>query len=344
MGIKFNCPNGHKLNVKSFLAGRRGICPECDARFRIPLESGGVAEPVHKGDRAGDAEATQLTGAMQDDAHAGDAAGGYPGAMSFEPNFGSPLGSVVNSSPWGASPVAAVSPAASPIAGTAASANPASAKPLGSYPVVAADPLAEDPQAVWYVRPRSGGQYGPAVADILRDWIREGRVAGDSYVWREGWTDWRPASSVFPQLAGMLSAGAPAAMAAPVGVGLPVAGALPMGGGMPVGNIAAVGGAFPIAGNIASAAGVAVLGALPTTGMAGLESTAGAPKTVPLNKRVEARRKSGNFTALIVVMLVLVAIVLVGVFVWILFGKQTPAAAPDSAAFSSPVHSPASTI
>lgn len=36
MGIRFNCPNGHKLNVKEFLAGKRGVCPECGAKFVIP--------------------------------------------------------------------------------------------------------------------------------------------------------------------------------------------------------------------------------------------------------------------------------------------------------------------
>src|SRR6478752_3907200 len=37
MGIRFNCPNGHKLNVKTFLAGKRGVCPQCGARFVIPV-------------------------------------------------------------------------------------------------------------------------------------------------------------------------------------------------------------------------------------------------------------------------------------------------------------------
>ena len=36
MGIRFRCPNGHKLNVKSFLAGKRGVCPDCGQTFRIP--------------------------------------------------------------------------------------------------------------------------------------------------------------------------------------------------------------------------------------------------------------------------------------------------------------------
>ena len=39
MGIRFLCPNGHKLNVKAFLAGQRGICPHCGERFLIPSES-----------------------------------------------------------------------------------------------------------------------------------------------------------------------------------------------------------------------------------------------------------------------------------------------------------------
>ena len=39
MGIRFYCPNGHRLHVKEFQAGKRGICPHCDARFRIPSAS-----------------------------------------------------------------------------------------------------------------------------------------------------------------------------------------------------------------------------------------------------------------------------------------------------------------
>jgi hypothetical protein len=67
---------------------------------------------------------------------------------------------------------------------------------------LANDPIAEAPHAVWYVRPASGNQFGPAAGDIMRRWIAEGRVAGDSLVWREGWADWKSASTVFPDLAG----------------------------------------------------------------------------------------------------------------------------------------------
>ena len=68
-------------------------------------------------------------------------------------------------------------------------------------PAAAGDPIAEAPAATWYVRPPSGGQYGPARGDVMRKWIAEGRVSGDSLVWREGWADWKNASQLFPNLA-----------------------------------------------------------------------------------------------------------------------------------------------
>jgi hypothetical protein len=53
MGIRFFCPNGHKLNVKDHLAGKRGVCPKCGAKFAIPmpadLQAGDVAQPVGVG-------------------------------------------------------------------------------------------------------------------------------------------------------------------------------------------------------------------------------------------------------------------------------------------------------
>jgi hypothetical protein len=48
MGIRFNCPNGHKLNVKEFLAGKRGVCPQCGAKFIIPAQAE-VPQPVGVG-------------------------------------------------------------------------------------------------------------------------------------------------------------------------------------------------------------------------------------------------------------------------------------------------------
>jgi len=79
---------------------------------------------------------------------------------------------------------------------------------MGAQP----DPLAEAGNVVWYVRPPSGGQYGPATADIMRNWISEGRISPDTLVWREGWRDWQEAGEVFPQLGAGQTQAAPSAL------------------------------------------------------------------------------------------------------------------------------------
>ena len=48
MGIVSHCPNGHRIKVKDYLAGKIGICPSCSARFRIPLAN---ASPARVPDR-----------------------------------------------------------------------------------------------------------------------------------------------------------------------------------------------------------------------------------------------------------------------------------------------------
>lgn len=46
MGIVAYCPHGHRIKVKSELAGRKGICPQCGTRFRIPERSVPTPPPV----------------------------------------------------------------------------------------------------------------------------------------------------------------------------------------------------------------------------------------------------------------------------------------------------------
>ncbi|MCC9600620.1 DUF4339 domain-containing protein [Stieleria sp. JC731] len=66
------------------------------------------------------------------------------------------------------------------------------------------DVLTSDEPATWYVRPPSGGQYGPADTSVLRDWIDQGRVAKNALLWRDGWPQWREASEVLPEIADRL--------------------------------------------------------------------------------------------------------------------------------------------
>ena len=85
MGIRFFCPNGHKLNVKEFQAGRRGICPFCGARILIPTQSTRPAtksggEPVPLQAAPGLAE-----NAENDDAEAAEGSDSSPDVLPGEP-------------------------------------------------------------------------------------------------------------------------------------------------------------------------------------------------------------------------------------------------------------------
>ena len=47
MGILAFCPRGHRINVKDSLAGKKGLCPVCGAKFRIPAADGGGSPGTH---------------------------------------------------------------------------------------------------------------------------------------------------------------------------------------------------------------------------------------------------------------------------------------------------------
>ncbi|MGO9115575.1 MAG: DUF4339 domain-containing protein [Thermoguttaceae bacterium] len=108
--------------------------------------------------------------------------------------------------PATAAPAPVVVATAPPPPGPTMTAVPAvpAAVPAPSQPTApeAADAIAESPEMIWYVRPPSGGQFGPASGELMKTWLSEGRVSADSLVWREGWRDWQEASAVFPKLRG----------------------------------------------------------------------------------------------------------------------------------------------
>lgn len=218
MGIRFYCPQGHKLNVKSFLAGKKGFCPHCNAKVDIPLRSTRPSSKEDKQKSVPSVMSVPLAGP----------AGGVATVTTDAP-LARPV-----AAPTGAAPMALPlsSPSARPAAPEPAATATAGAMPkmLGMMPTVPtsglvpavptapspattaastsnatatpalSDPINEAPHAVWYVRPALGGQYGPAAGEMLRQWMQQGRVASDSLVWREGWPNWHPAGSVFPQL------------------------------------------------------------------------------------------------------------------------------------------------
>jgi hypothetical protein len=160
------------LNIKRFLAGRRGKCPHCGAKFLIPSDA--------PADNVGVEEEIILVPADADPSE------------SLEPAASAATSTAVAPTP--------VWPVAIPPTNVAAYGGVA---PVPVTPVtsVASDLIAEAPNAAWFVRHPTAGQFGPTSGDVLRQWTSEGRVTPDSLIWREGWQSWRPATAVFPHLA-----------------------------------------------------------------------------------------------------------------------------------------------
>ena len=245
MGIRFLCPTcGNKLNVKAFLAGKRGVCPQCGGGLDIPLESQITKDGTSGGGGAGspssEDDSPELTvplsypsspssfgpspipqSPMPGPNLAQGAAGFGP---ALRPASGTPL---AGGGPHAVSPgfpaartvpmqPAMPAPSTAPLQPTVPMNPIAPVQPMapGMAPLMAPtaplDAIDEAPQAIWYVRPPSGGQYGPARGDVMRKWMGEGRVSPDSLVWREGWDDWRTAADTFPSLGAMVTPPMPA--------------------------------------------------------------------------------------------------------------------------------------
>jgi hypothetical protein len=188
MGVRFQCPNGHKLHVKAELAGKRGICPDCGVKFIVPSFSGGrVAEDTGNPPPLKVEEGPRRRGAR----------GGTATTAAREPAIG--VKTAIPSSPDDS----VVIPNETP--------RPQPAAPPNSHPEPAA----------WYVRPPTGGQFGPASTEVFQQWIDEGRVAPDCWVWRTGWPDWKAGSEALALVADRPPLEPVLAMAAAEGAILP---------------------------------------------------------------------------------------------------------------------------
>ncbi len=175
MGIRFACHVCEKqLNIKRELAGRRGVCPACSAKFRIPLQDAEKSTPIQ---------------------NHGPTSNGTPPADDAENSTASSV------------TAAATGPRKASGQPTVSKNPPATTSTEAAQATASATLLDTETEATWYVRPPSGGQYGPASSEILKQWIDEGRVAATSLLWRDGWPQWRDAADVLPEMAARLPNG-----------------------------------------------------------------------------------------------------------------------------------------
>lgn len=240
MGIRFQCPNGHKLNVKADLAGKRASCPECGAKLIVPGADASPATP----------------------------------------------------------PPAVVLRAAAPAG------------------------------AVWFLQAPNGQQFGPVTDAQFCEWIAAGRIGADSYVWREGWTEWKIARLAAPLLPRPLTA-VPVAkppIAAPV-VAAPVATA--------PATLAPTAAAPAVAASVATSAPapppepVIVAGPTPISDSAAVANIAdtvfdenAAPSTNAYALRKQRHKKTQVTVAVVMLLAVLV---LAGILIWVIASNSSEA-------------------
>ncbi len=374
MGIKFYCPNGHKLNVKSFLSGKKAICPQCGAKVMVPAQSQIAAAGADADDQITPENGSDLSPAAADQVHAASAgaiaanfaskapaaatAAGQPNQArtaavpnAAMPAAGAPAGSVnpaafaqpaAPANPgfggWGAGGVApggfgAREPVAAPQV-------PAAAAPMAGYGAMGMrDAIDEAPAAVWYVRPASGGQFGPAPGETMRAWIDEGRVAATALVWRTGWPEWRSAAATFPKLAATVAAPwtpAPGYGAAPAAPAMPMQGGpwgaaaaapvAPLGmapAGMVMAPVQSVGVASPTGYPVGQVIGGHAVGNLAVPA----ETFATTDQTEESGTRIRKRRRQqADMTMIVSVILVVLTVVLVIVLAVVLSRQNEPEA------------------
>ncbi len=280
MGIKFTCPHCKTtLKVKSELAGKRGRCPHCQQKIEIPAQS--------------DSGGTSTVAAP-----AAPSAARAAAATGFTPPGGE------------TAPVVSLQPtiAAQPVGQAFPAGQPAMAAPAGLAAGGPIDPIAEAPQLQWYVMPPGvTSQYGPAVGEEFRTWIREGRVTADTLVWRQDWPEWKPAGLVFPELQ--------AAIPAQPGMAAPVA-PVPSGYAIPT-----AAGALPTAAGVAPMAFPAGLAGMPMASSipGGFPTPASSPASS--GHRGPYRRRS-NTGPMIVIGILVLAMIPLSFFVWKVIRQQ----------------------
>jgi hypothetical protein len=171
VGIVSFCPQGHRVKVKAHLAGRKGICPTCGARFRIPLTSafapGSVSPPAPL-------PAARL--------------------VSLDAALAADLPRVV--------PLSVDAPQATAVDPALADEVHVECEP--HEPSAPAHPLiAERPDLAWCLAVAGGKASDPLAAPAMQAWLESGAATGNELVWRADWADWRPIGTAFPEYFGL---------------------------------------------------------------------------------------------------------------------------------------------
>lgn len=173
MGIVAHCPAGHRIKVKDHLAGKKGICPTCGGRFRIPLAE------TRNGRRTADDSLPVAAFVSLDPRLAASLPPALLIAEHSPPRSGSPAGAAT----------AAVDPPADAELVVETVGDPAEDVPVS---------IAEAASALWCIAMPGGTPSAAMPADAMLEWLCSGEVTGGELVWRSDWSEWRPVAETFP--------------------------------------------------------------------------------------------------------------------------------------------------
>lgn len=190
MGVLFHCSNCERpLNVGEQFAGQAGMCPNCRETINVPFES--EIRAVDFRNLLNVWSKQQKTDSLES------------GTIDIETASSSGPVSTKQKAAAGTVPVVTLKPIN--VGGIVTESEKVANGISDKFSAAAPDLMNDSAKAVWFIRPPTGGQFGPASANLLRQWIQEGRVTGDSYVWCEGWDNWQLAADVFPAIASKIS-------------------------------------------------------------------------------------------------------------------------------------------
>lgn len=191
MAIRFRCETCNRpINVKNRLAGQEGVCPHCREVILVPGAT-----------RLSEQEFLEARTEWED-----RQSGRQPVVTRPDPATPDPHSEPETTLPE--PPGIGVATGEGERSGKPAAVSPDVRIEIGTAGRPTGDPFSDAPRAMWYVRPPGGGQFGPASANLFRQWIREERVTGESWIWRQGWEEWEPAHLHFPDL--VMAGGGPA--------------------------------------------------------------------------------------------------------------------------------------
>jgi len=198
MGIRFSCHMCNQpLHVKDFQAGKRGKCPKCQGSFRVPAKDSDFSLAVEESAAIPVIGKSTVQSKLKSKASSvldAKMPEKKPLAKSVSPPRPDPRSvstesaSVQSTSQIKPKDTLTQKPAEKP-----------TEKPLEADALTMPASLLPLLDVRWFVRPPSGGQYGPATTQMLLDWIGQKRVTADSLLWREGLTTWVSARELVPE-------------------------------------------------------------------------------------------------------------------------------------------------